>query len=82
VSELPKNWDVLSLDAPWNNLNDPQRYATPQWTVEAILYCVRTRGLAALKEPDNEERLSRCDEAAMKQIHERIERMRQKGLLP
>ena len=29
-----------------------------QSTVEAILYCVRTRGLAALKEPANEERLS------------------------
>jgi hypothetical protein len=81
MTELPKNWDVLSLDALWNNLNDPQRYATPQSTVEAILYCVRERGLAALKEPANEERLSRCDEAAMKQIRERIERMREKGLL-
>ncbi len=82
MSDLPENWDVLSLDALWNNINDPRRYATPQSTIEAILYCVRSRGLAALKEPGNEERLSRCDEAAMKQIHERIERMRQKGLLP
>jgi hypothetical protein len=82
VSDLPKNWDVLSLDALWNNINDPRRYATPQSTIEAILYCVRTRGLAALKEPGNEERLSRCDEAAMKQIRERIERMREKGFLP
>ena len=46
------------------------------------MYCVRTRGMAALKEPANEERLSCCDAAAMKQIRERIERMRQKGLLP
>ena len=82
MTELPKNWDTLSLDALWNNLNDPHRYATPQSTIDAILYCVRSRGLAALQEPNNKERLSRCDEAAMKQIRERIERMRQKGLLP
>jgi hypothetical protein len=81
MTELPKNWDVLLLDALWNALNDPARHATPQSTIEAILYCVRTRGLVALKEPANEERLSRCDEAAMKQIRERIERMREKGLL-
>jgi hypothetical protein len=82
MTELPKNWDVLSLDALWNALNDPQRHGTPQSTVEAILFCVRSRGLAALKEPDNEERLSRCDAAAMKQIRERIEKMREKDLLP
>jgi len=81
MSNLPKNWDVRSLDALWNNLNDPQRHATPQSTIEAILYSVRSRGLAALKEPDNEERLSRCDEAAMKQIHERIKIMREKGIV-
>ena len=58
MTELPKNWDVLSLDALASALYDPARHATPQSTVEAILYCVRTRGLAALKEPANEERLS------------------------
>jgi hypothetical protein len=82
MTELPKNWDTLSLDALWNALNDPSRFATPQSTVDAVLYCVRTRGMAALKEPANEERLSCCDAAAMKQIRERIERMREKGLLP
>jgi len=81
MSELPKNWDVLSLDALSSALSDPARHATPQSTIEAILYSVRTRGLAALKEPDNEERLSRCDEAAMKQIHERIKIMREKGIV-
>jgi hypothetical protein len=81
MSELPKNWDQLSLDALWSNLNDPRRHATPQSTIEAILYSVGNRGLTALKEPDNKERLSRCDEAAMKQIHERIKIMREKGIV-
>jgi hypothetical protein len=81
MSNLPKNWDTLSLDALSSALNDPARHATPQSTVEAILFCVRSRGLAALKEPANEERLSRCDEAAMKQIHDRIKKMRDKGIV-
>ena len=49
MTELPKNWDTLSLDALWNNLNDPQRYPTPQSTIEAVMYSIRERGLAALK---------------------------------
>jgi hypothetical protein len=46
---------------------------TPQTTIEALIYCVRERGLAALKEPANLERLSRCDEAALAEIDRRIE---------
>ena len=82
MSDLPKNWDRMPVDAPWDVLNHPSRFATPQSVIDAIIYSVRSRGLAALKELANEERLSRCDEAAMKQIREHIERMRQKGLLP
>jgi hypothetical protein len=65
----------MSLSTLWNALNDPRRFATPATTIEAILYCVRARGLAALDEPANLERLSRCDAAALKTINERIERM-------
>jgi hypothetical protein len=48
---------------------------TPQTTVEAILHCVRERGVAALKEPANIERLSRCDAAAKAQIDGRIKKL-------
>jgi hypothetical protein len=41
-------------------------------TIEAILICVRERGLNALKEPTNVERLSRCDAAARAQIDARL----------
>jgi hypothetical protein len=47
----------------------------PQVTIETVLYCVRERGLAALKQPANLERLSRCDEAARAQINERIAKL-------
>lgn len=45
---------------------------TPQTLVEALMFCVRERGLAALKEPDNRRRLRDCDRAARDQIDERI----------
>lgn len=45
---------------------------TPASTIEAIIYCVKTRGVGALKEPSNIERLRRCDAAAKSQIDRRI----------
>ena len=50
----------------------PEGFATPQTLVEAVMYSVCTRGLAALDEPATLERLSRCDEAARQQINDRI----------
>jgi hypothetical protein len=82
MTGLPKNWDGLSLDALWNALNHPSRFATPQSVVDAIVYSVRARGIAALEEPNIKERLANCDQAAMKQIRDRIEKLRAKGLLP
>jgi hypothetical protein len=48
---------------------------TPNVIVEAIIHAVRERGLAALNEPANLERLSRCDEAAKAEINRRIGRL-------
>ena len=48
---------------------------TPQTTVEAVMYSVRERGLAALNEPATKERLGRCDAAAWAQINRRIEKL-------
>jgi hypothetical protein len=69
-------WESMTVDQLWRELNSPRRRPTPQVTVEAILYSVRDRGITALKEPDNIERLSRCDDAARKQINQRIAKMR------
>ena len=68
-------WEKMSVERLWQELNDPRQRPTPQVTVEGILYSVRERGLGALKEPDNIERLSRCDAAARKQINQRIAKM-------
>jgi hypothetical protein len=60
----------VSLEALFNS-----RSGTPQTTIEAILYCVRTRGIATLKEAANIERLSRCDEHARAEINQRIKKL-------
>ena len=59
------------------------RRPTPQVVIEAVMYAVRTRGLAAFKEPANIERLSRCDAEARAQINKRIEALLgKKEILP
>jgi hypothetical protein len=70
---LPEDWDKMSFVALWNYVNRPQR--TPQTTVEAIMFAVRARGVAALKQSTNIERLSRCDDAARTEINERIAKL-------
>jgi hypothetical protein len=67
----------VSLEAAYRALNDAGRFHTPQTTIEAVLYCVRERGIGALKELKNQERLRQCDEAARAQINRRIAKLRQ-----
>jgi hypothetical protein len=67
------DWNAMSIDALYRALNNPG--ATPQATVEAIMVAVRERGLAALEEPANIERLDRCDRTARAQLNERISRL-------
>jgi hypothetical protein len=67
--------DNVSLEAAYRRLNEPRRWPTPQATIEAIMYCARERGIDALKEPKNQERLRQCDEAARAQINRRIEKL-------
>ena len=70
---IPAEWDTMSLDGLCSTLNRPR--ATPRSTIEAVMHSVRERGLAALKESANIERLSRCDAAAKAEINRRIARL-------
>lgn len=69
--------DNVSLDRASHELNDSSKRPTPQATVEAIMFAVRARGVAALKEPATKERLSRCDAAALTQIDQRLTKLRE-----
>ena len=48
------------------------RGSTPEVTIEAVMYTVRTRGVASLREPETIERLKRCDDAARAQMDRHI----------
>jgi len=72
---LPKDWDKIPFERLWSLLNDPNRFSTSQATIEAILSAVRQRGKAALEEPRIKERLAGCDEAALEQINERLNKL-------
>ena len=62
----------VSREAAYRALNGAGRFPTPQTTIEAILHCVGSRGVRALDEPKNQERLRQCDEAALAEIDRRI----------
>jgi hypothetical protein len=81
LADVIPGWAMVSPERLWDEINQHacERYGTPQTTIEAILYSVRERGLAALTEPENVERFARCDVAAQKQIRERIARMKKRG---
>jgi hypothetical protein len=65
-----------SLDSLYSWPNNAQRSPTPKATIDAVMHCVCVRGIAALKEPTNVERMSRCDDAAKDEIKKRISALR------
>jgi hypothetical protein len=73
---LGQGWDspmpdpvpsAASEKSEFSENSAPARFRTPQSTVDALLYVLR-RGLSCLSDPANQERLSRCDEAAIRTI--------------
>jgi hypothetical protein len=70
--------DNVSLERAYAEFSDPRNRPTPEVTIEAVVLSVRERGIAALKEPANVERLARCDAAAKAQIDQRIKKLVEK----
>ena len=64
------------VDRVWRGLPPDQLVdGTAQSTIDAILFCVRERGLGALHETANRSRLANCDAAAREQINQRIHKL-------
>jgi hypothetical protein len=72
---LPRNWKFQSLYALYLAVNDPKERATPQSTIDAVVYALRERGIAALSESAIVKRLSLCDDQARAQIKQRAMKM-------
>jgi hypothetical protein len=69
----------VTLEQSYTEINDLRNRPTPDVVLEAVMFVVRSRGLAALREPATLERLERCDRAARAQINQQIEKV---GLKP
>ena len=62
-------------DHPRRRQATQQRRPTPQPTFDAVLHCVSQRGLAALKEPANIDRISRMTADERVRLDARIEKV-------
>jgi hypothetical protein len=76
-ADIPHDREEMTLDELGELFN--RQRPTPQATIEAIMHSVRERGLGALKEPANIERLVRCNQAAKEQIDRRIAKLVAEG---
>ena len=65
--------DDLSLVSAWTLIQ--KRRATCQVTIEAVWQSIRENGVEALTDPANQERLRRCDAAAISEINRRIAKL-------
>jgi hypothetical protein len=66
---------VRKVEAQRRNERTTIPRPTAESTIEAIMWSVRQRGIAALDEPANVERLSRCDERAKAETNNRIAKL-------
>jgi hypothetical protein len=71
--ETSVHWESTNQQIESQQPAEPR--SAPQATIEAVIFCVRERGVQALKERANIERLRSCDEAAKAQINARIEKL-------
>jgi hypothetical protein len=54
---------------------------TPEVVIDAVMVAVRARGIGALKEPANLDRIRRCDAKAKAEINGRIDKLFKKGII-
>jgi transposase len=67
--------DNVSFEAAYHELNrTPGR--TPTATVEALMYSLRTRGVAALEEPATKRRLSELSDEQVDEVGARLQRLK------
>jgi hypothetical protein len=63
---------LMGTTAPSKVVGEVISFPTPSTTIEAVMYSLRERGLSCLDEFATCDRLRRCDEAAMREISERL----------
>jgi hypothetical protein len=70
--QLVETWE---REFPHRRLATSHLLPAPAATLDAVIYCLRQRGLAALKEQENIERISRLTAAERARLDVRIEKV-------
>jgi hypothetical protein len=79
MTQLPENWDQMSLPALWETLNDPRRKkAAAQSTYDALLFELCRFGAARLAEPSCLRRLSDLSTVQLRELIGALIRLRPK----
>jgi hypothetical protein len=77
--DLPANWETMSVGALWHTLNDPRRRAdAAQSTYDALLYELRTYGIAQLAKPNCRDRLSSLSTRQLRELIAALMRLKPK----
>jgi hypothetical protein len=71
----------VPLEAVYREINDPWNRPTSQSVIEAVIVSAIERGLGALEEPKNLDRLGRCDAKARAEIQRRVAKLEAEGRL-
>jgi len=66
--------DDVSLVSAWTLIQ--RRQATARATIEAMWQSIQEKSVEALADPDNQDRLRRCDAAAIAEINRRIGKLK------
>jgi hypothetical protein len=74
--DLPANWETMSVGALWHALNDPRRRADA--TYDALLYELRTYGIAQLAKPNCRDRLSSLSTRQLRELIAALMRLKPK----
>jgi hypothetical protein len=70
---LPNGWASMSVPLLYETIM--ARRPAPEVTLHALYYAVRFRGVSALDEPVNIERLSRCDATQREKLNAFIKKL-------
>jgi hypothetical protein len=77
--DLPTNWETMSVGGLWHALNDPRRRAdAAQSTYDALLYELRTYGIAQLAKPNCRDRLSSLSTRQLRELIAALMRLKPK----
>jgi hypothetical protein len=81
-SPLPPDWDLMPLPRLWHALNDQKRQGAAQSTYDAVLWVLRTYGVARLADDWMPPRLAQFSPEQLAELIAAMRRLKASGKWP